>query len=340
MRTRFRASGLAAGLAGLAFFLSACTSAGASIVTDGEIARDPLAIASFTAETDGQATDDSDTCSAPDVLPDESALDCASDKCVALTFDDGPDPEHTPRILAALDRWNAHGTFFVQGQFAAKYPELIRAEIAGGHIVGSHSWDHPQLNVLSAGAVSGQLESTDNAIAAAVGFTKDTKGVPKGTVIYTPPPPEPEPEPEPESGEESPDGEQAPEEQAPSPEPAPVPEPDPMLRTQWMRPPYGAVNSTVYAQLGARGQTAVMWSVDTEDWKNRDPEISTANVMAGIKPGAIVLWHDIHPVAEQALDCLMSDLTKQGYRFVTVQKLLSDRITPGQPVFSRETLFG
>lgn len=65
--------------------------------------------------------------------------------CVALTFDDGPDPEVTPRVLDALARHNAHTTFFVIGRALAEQPELARRIAAEGHTLGNHSWRHGRL---------------------------------------------------------------------------------------------------------------------------------------------------------------------------------------------------
>jgi peptidoglycan/xylan/chitin deacetylase (PgdA/CDA1 family)/glycosyltransferase involved in cell wall biosynthesis len=63
-------------------------------------------------------------------------------KGVALTFDDGPDPEVTPRLLELLTRHGVTATFFVTGVRAERYPDMIRAILAGGHAVGNHSYNH------------------------------------------------------------------------------------------------------------------------------------------------------------------------------------------------------
>ena len=62
---------------------------------------------------------------------------------VVLTFDDGPSPETTPRILRALREANVHATFFLIGKHTREHPELAREEVAEGHTVGHHSNTHP-----------------------------------------------------------------------------------------------------------------------------------------------------------------------------------------------------
>lgn len=69
-------------------------------------------------------------------------------KGVALTFDDGPDPEVTPRLLELLARQGVTATFFVTGVRAERYPEIMRAILAGGHAVGNHSYNHSPLLML------------------------------------------------------------------------------------------------------------------------------------------------------------------------------------------------
>src|SRR5215813_9095205 len=62
---------------------------------------------------------------------------------VALTFDDGPDPEVTPMVLDLLDRHAARASFFCIGRRAAAYPEIVRDIIRRGHSVENHSYQHP-----------------------------------------------------------------------------------------------------------------------------------------------------------------------------------------------------
>ena len=61
---------------------------------------------------------------------------------VALSFDDGPHPDWTPKILDALDEADAKATFFVVGELAARHKDIVRDELARGHQVQPHCWRH------------------------------------------------------------------------------------------------------------------------------------------------------------------------------------------------------
>ena len=64
---------------------------------------------------------------------------------VALTFDDGPDPEWTPRVLDLLAAAGVHATFFLIGERAARAPAVVKRIAAEGHELANHSWSHPNL---------------------------------------------------------------------------------------------------------------------------------------------------------------------------------------------------
>ena len=67
------------------------------------------------------------------------------DKRIALTFDDGPHPSLTPRILEILDRFGIQATFFMVGQNIIYYPEAAKMVIERGHEVGNHTFTHPYI---------------------------------------------------------------------------------------------------------------------------------------------------------------------------------------------------
>jgi peptidoglycan/xylan/chitin deacetylase (PgdA/CDA1 family) len=83
-----------------------------------------------------------------------------AEDAVALTFDDGPDPETTPVLLDLLARHGARATFFLVGARAARHPELVARIAAEGHEIGNHSWDHPSLPTLDAAGQADQISRT------------------------------------------------------------------------------------------------------------------------------------------------------------------------------------
>ena len=64
---------------------------------------------------------------------------------IALTYDDGPNPAWTPQLLDILARHNIKATFFLIGSYAAREGALVRQMAAAGHVIGNHSWHHPNL---------------------------------------------------------------------------------------------------------------------------------------------------------------------------------------------------
>jgi cellulose synthase/poly-beta-1,6-N-acetylglucosamine synthase-like glycosyltransferase/peptidoglycan/xylan/chitin deacetylase (PgdA/CDA1 family) len=89
------------------------------------------------------------------------------DHTLALTFDDGPDPEWTPKVLAVLDRYHVHATFFVTGAHAAQYPDLVRQILAHGNEIGNHTATHTDLRDSDTTRTDLELHATDLALAGA-----------------------------------------------------------------------------------------------------------------------------------------------------------------------------
>lgn len=98
-----------------------------------------------------------------------------AEPAIALTFDDGPDPDETPRVLDVLAAHGAHATFFMVGRRAEAHPELVARAAAEGHTVANHSWDHASFVRLDREARREQLRRT----AAALG--------PHGVQLFRPP---------------------------------------------------------------------------------------------------------------------------------------------------------
>nr|WP_207927388.1 polysaccharide deacetylase family protein [Streptococcus catagoni] len=92
-----------------------------------------------------------------------------NEKLVALTFDDGPNPDTTPQVLSLLDKYQAKATFFMMGSKISGNESLVKKIISAGHEIGNHSWDHPDLTKLSEDQVRFQIRNTNDAIAKACG---------------------------------------------------------------------------------------------------------------------------------------------------------------------------
>lgn len=90
-------------------------------------------------------------------------------RAVALTFDDGPDPEHTARVLDLLAREGVSGSFFLIGKRAAASPELTRRIATEGHDLGNHTWSHKSLWLCGPRETRHQVERGHAAIAEAAG---------------------------------------------------------------------------------------------------------------------------------------------------------------------------
>ena len=91
-----------------------------------------------------------------------SESDPAAPKYVALTFDDGPSPRCTPRLLDGLAACGARATFFVVGCQTVKDPDIVTRIAAEGHQVGNHSYDHAQLDSLTCAQALADLQRNDD----------------------------------------------------------------------------------------------------------------------------------------------------------------------------------
>ncbi|HEY6945790.1 MAG TPA: polysaccharide deacetylase family protein [Candidatus Acidoferrum sp.] len=92
-----------------------------------------------------------------------------SPRNLAITFDDGPNPAITPKLLDLLDRYQAKATFFVIGRFVRECPELVRETAARGHLIGNHTESHPNLFKLGPAQITVELRLCHHAIANAIG---------------------------------------------------------------------------------------------------------------------------------------------------------------------------
>ena len=111
----------------------------------------------------------------PSVAPSDAPQRSSYSSCrvdgpyIAMTFDDGPHPVLTPRLLDMLKARGIKATFFLIGENAAEYPDIVRRIAAEGHEIGNHTWNHPQLTKLSPAALREEIDRTSSTIAEIIG---------------------------------------------------------------------------------------------------------------------------------------------------------------------------
>lgn len=187
------------------------------------------------------------------------------EKLVALTFDDGPHGQLTPRILDILARNGAKGTFFVLGQNANRFPGILQRAVAEGNEIGSHTWSHAKLTSCGREKLLSEMGRTHDAIIRATG---------KAPAV--------------------------------------------------MRPPYGAINaSTIQTIYSAYGTPAILWDVDTNDWRKPGVQTVINRAVNGARSGSIILVHDIHASTADAIEGIVKGLQARGFRLVTVSELIA-----------------
>lgn len=187
------------------------------------------------------------------------------EKLIALTFDNGPDPEITPQILDILRQYNVRATFFMSGVNVDQQPDLARRVVAEGHAIGNRGWNW--LNEADANVdVEHEVDDTAKLI-------QDTTGA----------------------------------------------------KTDLFRPSTGQISSPLVAYAKRQDNAVILWSIDAQAPLVAAP-ILLDNVLRNAQPGRIVLLHDgpggAGSTTVQALPQMITALQNQGYRFVTVPKLL------------------
>lgn len=105
-------------------------------------------------------------------LPDRLVVTTgpAAGRRLYLSFDDGPDPAFTPRLLDLLATHDAHASFFLIGERAERHPQLVERLVAAGHMIGNHSYSHPHFTELTRAAQIDEITRTDRILAAFDGY--------------------------------------------------------------------------------------------------------------------------------------------------------------------------
>lgn len=106
-------------------------------------------------------------------------------RAIALTFDDGPDPEHTPRVLDVLRDCNVKGTFFLVGHKVELYPDIVRRIAAEGHEIGHHSFWHGNPRETSSRQLLAEVRQTLDALERVLGFRPPLFRPPHGKLRAT-----------------------------------------------------------------------------------------------------------------------------------------------------------
>jgi len=99
---------------------------------------------------------------------------------IYLTFDDGPDPEHTMPLLGLLEAHGAKGTFFLQGQRVEQHGEIVPEIVRGGHTLGNHSYSHARFTDLGRDGQLAEISRTDRLLSAYDGNEKHVFRPPYG----------------------------------------------------------------------------------------------------------------------------------------------------------------
>jgi cellulose synthase/poly-beta-1,6-N-acetylglucosamine synthase-like glycosyltransferase/peptidoglycan/xylan/chitin deacetylase (PgdA/CDA1 family)/spore germination protein YaaH len=113
-------------------------------------------------------------------IPSSYVIERTGDRrgLVALTFDDGPDPVWTPKILDILKQENVKAAFFIVGQNGQTYPDLVKRIVAEGHDIGNHSFTHPNMGEMPAAVDAFEMNATQRLIQSLTG---------RGTILMRPP---------------------------------------------------------------------------------------------------------------------------------------------------------
>lgn len=204
----------------------------------------------------------------PERYPNDVFLNGPNKKMVALTFDDGPEPIITPKIVAALKQENVNATFFFIGEKVRRYPNIVKLTYQNGNVISSHSFRHDVLTKKKETELHQDLENASKAIHQVIG-------------------------------------------KAPA----------------LLRPPYGEIDDKLVNAIKKDDYKAILWSIDTLDWSNRDQAMIQQNVLNNVRNGDIILMHtdDYTIETAKAVPAIIKELKRRGYQIVDVATLLNTR---------------
>ena len=191
-----------------------------------------------------------------------------SEKLIAITFDDGPNPFFTPQVLDIFSEVDGKATFFMIGEQIEKCPELVKTAFELGHEIGNHTYTHPKLSQLNREDCFGEIERTEKLIAELVGHKP---------VVF--------------------------------------------------RPPYLDFNDETVSVLNQMGYPMIgALNMEAKDWEVPGVDFILEKTRYCVKNGSILIFHDGYGDRSQTVEAvriLVSELTSQGYKLVTVSELLN-----------------
>lgn len=186
-------------------------------------------------------------------------------KAVALAVNVAWGEEHLPAMLDVLRANNVKATFFIDGEWAEKFPDLVKVLVTEGHDIGNHGHRHLHIERMSDSDIKDLILQNEKLLCG-LGATP----------------------------------------------------------SKLFAPPYGECNQSVTSAAASLGYTTIMWTIDTIDWKTKEPHKIVERVTRKMAPGAIILMHPTE-VANKALPATVEAVRRSGYQLCTVSELLGMR---------------
>ncbi len=181
-----------------------------------------------------------------------------NEKYVALTFDDGPNPYTTTKLVNMLNDKGVKATFFMLGYNIEEYKYIVNKIYKSGHDIGIHSYKHDNFSLMKSDDIISDIDKCANLVYSIIG-----------------------------------------------------------KRPYLVRPPYGAVDMK---KLSDTDYFFVNWNVDPADWKLDSAQEIADEAIKYVRPGSIILLHDIYKASCDAAEIIVDTLLEKGYRFVTISE--------------------
>jgi len=189
------------------------------------------------------------------------------DKVLYLTFDNGYENGYTAKILDVLKEEKVPAIFFVTGHYLKSEPDLVKRMVKEGHIIGNHSWGHPDFTQVSDEKLREELEKVKT----------ETKRI---------------------TGQKE---------------------------MKYLRPPRGVFSERTLQLAKQEGYIDVLWSLAYYDWdinRQQGTQYAYDNIMKQLHPGAIMLLHTVSKDNANALQKVVQDAKKQGYKFKSMDDFM------------------